>query len=99
MGYGCAERRIHHERPDTPRGPQYVEVPDDYEGPAFCSITCKLLGPGWLSDAPPPDPPVGSLAWREIRRAAALRTARRIAERNRRHAEARWGWSKDFRWP
>lgn len=40
-GVGCAERRRHHEDPDTPRGPQYVDVPDDFEGErAFCSLTC-----------------------------------------------------------
>lgn len=42
----CAERRIHHERPDVPRGPQYVEVPDDYPAhrPVFCSMTCAIMG-------------------------------------------------------
>jgi hypothetical protein len=41
-GPGCADRRVHFERPDTPRGIQMVEVPDDHEGLAFCSITCSL---------------------------------------------------------
>lgn len=36
----CGERRVHYERPDTLRGPQTVEVRDDYTGPAFCSIEC-----------------------------------------------------------
>ena len=24
------------------RGPQYIEVPDDFEGKAYCSIECQL---------------------------------------------------------
>jgi hypothetical protein len=39
-GPGCASRRLHYEKPDTPRGSQWVEVPDEYEGNAFCSIEC-----------------------------------------------------------
>lgn len=43
-GPGCAERRIHWEEPNTPRGVQYVEVPDGFEGSkAYCSITCAVL--------------------------------------------------------
>jgi hypothetical protein len=42
-GPGCANRRIHYERQDEPRGTQYVEVADDYEGPAYCSLTCAML--------------------------------------------------------
>jgi len=30
-------------KPDTPRGVQLVEVPDDHVGPAYCSITCAVL--------------------------------------------------------
>ena len=43
-GPGCQARRIHHERQDEPRGPQYIEVPDDWpaERPAFCCMTCAL---------------------------------------------------------
>lgn len=36
---GCQGRRKHYES-DEPRGPQYVEVPDDYVGKAFCSLEC-----------------------------------------------------------
>ncbi len=37
----CWSRRVHHERPDEPRGQQMVEVPLDWDGScAFCSITC-----------------------------------------------------------
>lgn len=36
----CGERRIHHERPDEPRGTQMVQVADDYEGRVYCSIEC-----------------------------------------------------------
>lgn len=46
----CAERRIHYERQDTPRGVQMVEVPDDYAGRAFCSITCAMLAGALRAD-------------------------------------------------
>jgi hypothetical protein len=42
-GPGCANYRKHWECPDEPRGTQYVEVDEDYEGLAFCSLTCALL--------------------------------------------------------
>lgn len=45
-GPHCAERRIHHERPDTPRGIQRVEVPQNHTGPAFCSIECSMYWKG-----------------------------------------------------
>jgi hypothetical protein len=38
-GPGCSDRRRHYES-DEPRGTIYVEVPDEYDGPAFCSIEC-----------------------------------------------------------
>lgn len=40
---GCESRRRHHED-DAPRGPQYVEVPDEYpqDQPAYCSIECAI---------------------------------------------------------
>lgn len=43
-GPGCANRRVHHERPDEPRGVQMVEVPESYDGNAtvYCSIECWL---------------------------------------------------------
>lgn len=57
---GCWERRIHHERQDTPRGPQYIDVPEDWtpdKGIAFCSLSCAAyaglrpintrMGTGW----------------------------------------------------
>lgn len=42
---GCQSRRIHHERQDESRGPQMVQVPDDWpEGrPAYCSMSCALM--------------------------------------------------------
>ena len=40
---GCKLRRVHHERPDEPRGPQSVEVPWNYEGNAYCSMTCAIM--------------------------------------------------------
>lgn len=45
-GPHCADRRIHHERPDTPRGVQQVRVPQDYTGTAFCSIECSMYWRG-----------------------------------------------------
>jgi len=53
----CSSRRIHHERPDEPRGIQYVEVPDDFplEGKTYCSFTCAImdgsydLKKGWIN--------------------------------------------------
>lgn len=43
--YGCQSRRKHWCDPDTSRGPQLVEVPDDWPEwkPAYCSMTCALL--------------------------------------------------------
>lgn len=46
----CAERRVHHEQPDTPRGPQCVRVRANYIGPAFCSITCKMYYEGMMKE-------------------------------------------------
>ena len=45
-GPGCENKRVHHERPDTPRGPQYLDVPEDYYGKAFCSIECQMYWDG-----------------------------------------------------
>ena len=42
MGPNCALRRVHHERPDTPRGQQYLWVPEDHEAPVFCTIECLM---------------------------------------------------------
>ena len=41
---GCQLRRVHWCAPDTTRGKQMVEVPDDWpvNRPAFCSMTCSL---------------------------------------------------------
>lgn len=39
---GCKYRRPHWERPDETREHQMVEVPDDYEGEAFCSNECAV---------------------------------------------------------
>ena len=37
----CWSHRIHHERPDEPRGQQMCDVPLEWDGScAFCSITC-----------------------------------------------------------
>jgi hypothetical protein len=40
----CPLRRIHHEKPDHPRGPQMIEVPIDHPGPWYCSIECSVYG-------------------------------------------------------
>ena len=42
----CSERRIHHERPDDPRGQQYCEVKANHHGPAYCSLNCYFYGKG-----------------------------------------------------
>lgn len=42
-GPACKERRIHWERPDMLRGTVLVEVPDDFKGDAWCSITCAVM--------------------------------------------------------
>jgi hypothetical protein len=39
---GCSNRRIHHERPDEMRPHRMIEVPDDFEGNAYCSIECQM---------------------------------------------------------
>ena len=44
-GPGCSEIAFHHENP-TPRGDQFVTVPDDYDGPVFCSFECMLYWEG-----------------------------------------------------
>jgi hypothetical protein len=52
----CCKRRIHHERQDEMREQQIVEVPDDYNGKSFCSITCACMAgyydvtKGWIKD-------------------------------------------------
>jgi hypothetical protein len=45
VAYGCQQQRRHHEDPETERGPQFVEVPDDYpaDRPVYCSMTCAML--------------------------------------------------------
>lgn len=37
---GCSTRRLHHESPHQQRPHQLVEVPDGYQGTAYCSIEC-----------------------------------------------------------
>lgn len=41
----CSSRRVHHERQDTPRGTQYIEVPDNIpqDKKAYCSFTCAIM--------------------------------------------------------
>jgi hypothetical protein len=48
----CWSRRIHHERPDEPRGQRFVEVPDNWDGShAFCSMMCAVES-GFMSLVP-----------------------------------------------
>lgn len=42
-GPGCSDRRAHYTQQDTPRGTQWVEVPENYTGPAYCSVICMVL--------------------------------------------------------
>ena len=39
----CADHRVHFEKPDIPRGIQYIEVPDNFTGRAYCSVTCLMM--------------------------------------------------------
>jgi len=39
----CHRYRVHYERQDEERGIQWIEVPDNHEGKAYCSITCACL--------------------------------------------------------
>lgn len=53
---GCNQRRIHWEYQDIMRPHQMIEVADDYNGKAFCSITCACVAgyfsvrTGWVKD-------------------------------------------------
>jgi hypothetical protein len=42
-GETCRSRRVHWDEPNTPRGPQFVPMPDGHEGPVYCSITCAVM--------------------------------------------------------
>jgi hypothetical protein len=52
----CDQRRIHHERQDEMRPHQMVEVDANYNGKAFCSITCACYAgyfhvtKGWIKN-------------------------------------------------
>ena len=52
----CSGRRLHYTIQDENRPHCLVEVADDYEGLAFCSITCACVAgyfhvtKGWLKD-------------------------------------------------
>ena len=39
----CSERRIHHERQDISRGLQLIDVSEEFNGKAYCSIMCASL--------------------------------------------------------
>ena len=39
----CDQRRIHFAIQDESRPRQMVEVDDDHEGDAYCSLTCAIL--------------------------------------------------------
>ena len=52
----CDQRRIHHEYQDIKRPHRMIEVPDDFVGKTFCSITCACIAgyfdvkSGWVKD-------------------------------------------------
>lgn len=52
----CNERRINWDRQDEMRSHQMCEVPEDYNGKAFCSFTCACYAgyfhmmKGWIKD-------------------------------------------------
>lgn len=49
----CGLRRRHWCDPYTDRGIQHIEVPDDHEGPIYCSLECAILdGAISISDRP-----------------------------------------------
>ena len=39
----CGDYRCHWEKPEEKRGTQMIEVEDDFDKPAYCSITCATL--------------------------------------------------------
>ena len=47
----CDQRRAHYETPEVMRQRVMVDVPDDYNGPAFCSIECAAYS-GMLDKLP-----------------------------------------------
>lgn len=54
---GCQERRRHHEHPDEERGPQLIEVPDDWhpdQRPAWCSMSCAMMAGSMTASGPKP---------------------------------------------
>lgn len=52
----CSHRRTHWSTPDIMREHKEIEVPDDFVGKTFCSITCACLAgyydvkSGWVKD-------------------------------------------------
>lgn len=52
----CENRRPHHESEEDTRPHRMVEVPDDYTGKSFCSLSCAILAgyysvkDGWIID-------------------------------------------------
>ena len=52
----CGERRINWDNQDEKRGTRMIEVPDDFVGKTFCSITCACVAgyfsvrSGWVKD-------------------------------------------------
>jgi hypothetical protein len=52
----CWQRRPHHESEEDTRPHQLVEVPYEYTGKVFCSITCACYAgyysvtKGWIKD-------------------------------------------------
>jgi hypothetical protein len=42
----CSHYRKHWCDPQKERGVQIVEVPDDFQGKAYCSMTCAVLDGG-----------------------------------------------------
>ena len=39
----CDQRRVHFSIPDETRSHRMVEVKDDHEGDAYCSLTCAIM--------------------------------------------------------
>ena len=49
----CDQRRIHYEMQHVMRPRQMVSVPVDYEGEAYCSITCAVQDGAMDINQPP----------------------------------------------
>jgi hypothetical protein len=57
--FGCANRK-RNLNSDKNRTAQDVETPDDFDGPAYCSVECAVYD-GAITDVPSEPPPQSPL--------------------------------------